>query len=246
MNEVMQKIISLEVIEMFRTLFFSVFVFSVCVFSVCVLQLTAFEAMAAEPSQSFIHANDNAWEHANSNAAFKRCATRTPSDREVDLLNEHVKSMQKRANGGGNGNGNGNGGGGNGGGGTNAYTPVGKTIPVYFHVITSSAGAGDVSSHVNAQMQVLNQAFAAGNGEGGFDTRFVFTLVNTTTSANDAWYTAGPGSSAEAQMKSALRQGGADALNIYASNPGGGLLGWTTPTTVVCLSLLKGSQSAWM
>ena len=41
-------------------------------------------------------------------------------------------------------------------------------------------------------------------------------------------YTAGPGSQAETQMKAALRKGSADDLNIYSSNPGGGLLGWAT------------------
>ncbi|NRB23079.1 zinc metalloprotease [Shewanella sp.] len=193
------------------------------------LLLTLPQSMAAEPNSG-----GNGWDNANPNAAFKRCATRTPSDREVKMLNEHLRSLFKPGNGNGNGgSGNGNGGGGNGGGGDSTpYTPVGKVIPVYFHVITSDSGSGDVTNKVNAQIDVLNKAFAAGNGEGGFDTLFVFNLVATTLTANDSWYTAGPNSSAEASMKSALRQGGASTLNIYANNMGGGLLGWATfPTS---------------
>jgi len=38
----------------------------------------------------------------------------------------------------------------------------------------------------------------------------------------------GYGSAEEREAKAALRQGGAGALNIYTSNPGGGLLGWAT------------------
>ena len=56
---------------------------------------------------------------------------------------------------------------------------------------------------------------------------FSFSLVSVDTSANDSWYTC-TGGSCELQMKTALRQGGADALNIYANNMGGGLLGWAT------------------
>ncbi|WP_259372632.1 zinc metalloprotease [Inhella inkyongensis] len=70
------------------------------------------------------------------------------------------------------------------------------------------------------QINVLNNAYA-GSG-------FSFNLVQTTRTTNSSWYTAGPGSTAESQMKTALRQGSADDLNIYSNNAGGGLLGWAT------------------
>src|SRR6185295_7456754 len=42
------------------------------------------------------------------------------------------------------------------------------------------------------------------------------------------WYTVQPGTSAETQMKTALRRGTAKDLNVYLANIGGGLLGWAT------------------
>jgi len=103
----------------------------------------------------------------------------------------------------------------------------GVTVNVYVHVIRDGSGNGDVSdTAINNQINVLNQAF--GGSTGGVNTGFQFSLVSTSRTNNSAWYTAGPGSSAESQMKNALRQGTADDLNIYISNPGGGLLGWAT------------------
>ena len=69
-------------------------------------------------------------------------------------------------------------------------------------------------------MNVLNAAFA--------DTPYTFQVAGMDQSNNSNWYTAGPGTSAEIQMKSSLRQGDAGDLNMYISNPGGGLLGWAT------------------
>ncbi len=100
---------------------------------------------------------------------------------------------------------------------------AGGTINVYWHVIRRGTGIanGDVSStQINNQITVLRNAYAG--------TGWNFTLVSTDRTTNSTWYTAGPGSSAERQMKTALRQGTADDLNIYSSNPGGGLLGWAT------------------
>ena len=98
---------------------------------------------------------------------------------------------------------------------------TGGAINVYFHVITSTSGAGNVSDQqINAQMNVLNDAFAPWG--------WSFNLAGTTRTANNDWYTMGNGSQAEAQAKAALRQGSADDLNLYSANLGGGLLGWAT------------------
>ncbi len=102
-----------------------------------------------------------------------------------------------------------------------ASMAAGATIPLYVHVIRSTTGTGTVSTQmINGQVTVLNQAFATAG--------FSFTLAGTDTTVNNAWSTAGPGSTAERDMKTALRQGGKDALNVYTNNMGGGLLGWAT------------------
>ena len=101
------------------------------------------------------------------------------------------------------------------------------TIPVVVHVIRSGSGAGDVSdTRIAWQIDVMNDSFDGTTG--GVNTSFRFVLQQTTRTNNSTWYTAGPGTSAETQMKSALRQGGAGTLNIYMNNVGGGYLGWAT------------------
>jgi hypothetical protein len=97
---------------------------------------------------------------------------------------------------------------------TSAVT--GGTINVYFHVIRSTTGQGAVTSQqINNQIAVLNDAY----GEYGWS----FVLAGTTTTTNNTWFSMT--ASGEAQAKAALRVGGADDLNIYSANPGGGLLG---------------------
>jgi hypothetical protein len=105
-----------------------------------------------------------------------------------------------------------------------AFAPVGSiTIPVYWHVINKGTGIsnGDIpQSQIDASISVLNAAYA--------NTPFRFSLVGVTRTTNSSWYTAGPGSTAEKEMKTALRVGSADDLNVYSNNPGGGYLGWAT------------------
>ncbi len=104
---------------------------------------------------------------------------------------------------------------------TKVREATGGTINVYWHTITSSTGAGaPTTQQINNQIAVLNAAYAS--------TGWQFTLVSTDTTANNTWYTVAPGTSAETQMKAALRKGGKSDLNIYSANIGGGLLGWAT------------------
>jgi len=131
---------------------------------------------------------------------YRRCGTIEPNARDAQLREDHFRTLTRA-------------------GGT--ARPARTTIDVYIHVITDSAGAGDVSNLVADQMDVLNAGFSI--------TPFSFALaapVNVV--ANSSWYRAGYGSAAEADMKSSLRQGSAEDLNIYILNPGGGLLGWAT------------------
>jgi hypothetical protein len=100
------------------------------------------------------------------------------------------------------------------------YKTLSRNIPVYWHIIKSGSGTGGVTSQqITDSISVLNAAFAG--------TSFSFTLVATTTTNNGTWYTCS-GGTCETQMKSALRQGGSNALNVYSNNMGGGLLGWAT------------------
>lgn len=97
----------------------------------------------------------------------------------------------------------------------------GGVINVYFHVITNTSGQGNVSSQqINSQLSVLNNAYASSG--------FSFQLAGTDVTANNSWYTATNGTTAETQMKTALHRGGAADLNFYTNNMGGGLLGWAT------------------
>jgi hypothetical protein len=96
-------------------------------------------------------------------------------------------------------------------------------IPVYWHVIrsgTTLAGGDIPDSQITASINVLNAAYAS--------TPFTFTLVGTDRTTNSNWFGLRSGSKQERDMKNALRKGGANALNVYSANPGGGLLGWAT------------------
>lgn len=147
----------------------------------------------------------------------RRCGSKMPDEMEREMIEMQLFGFMESAKGGNPGKP----GGGDGGGEDPPPPPTTSvTIPVYWHVIHSGNNGNLSSGDINGQINVLNSAYA-GSG-------FSFNLVSVDYTDNSSWFTAGPDTSAEAAMKASLRQGGADALNIYSSNPGGGLLGWAT------------------
>jgi hypothetical protein len=216
-------------------------------------------ALAAGLALPALAQDESAWDNANPNADFLRCGTRIPSEIErlaieewlLDLREARVRAQGKKpdwAGGGGNGGGD-NGGGDGGGDGTGQCgtdpnlprCPGSVTIDVWVHIIKDGNGNGNVEGLVNRQIAVLNEAYAGSDGAGaGFDTPFRFQLAdasgtgltNPTVTTNQSWYDARPNSTAERQMKQALRQGDMKTLNIYSTG-GGGYLGWAYfPTSI--------------
>jgi hypothetical protein len=93
------------------------------------------------------------------------------------------------------------------------------SIPVAFHVITTSSGGGDVpNSRLQAQIDVLNAAYRYVN--------FFITSIDRT--ANDNWFNLIPDTAAESNMKQTLAIDPAHTLNFYTLSPRLGLLGWAT------------------
>jgi hypothetical protein len=97
------------------------------------------------------------------------------------------------------------------------------TVPVYVHVITDGAIGRVTDAQIAAQIKVLNNTFAG--GEGGAVTGFSFVLAGVDRTDNAKWFYAGPGGTNEQSMKATLRRGGGNALNFY-STTAGDFLGW--------------------
>jgi hypothetical protein len=97
---------------------------------------------------------------------------------------------------------------------------TGGVIDVYFHVIRNGNNGNLTQTQVDDQMAVLNDAYVG--------TGWEFNLVATDWTNNAGWYTMSDGSNNENAAKTALRQGTADDLNIYAARPGFGILGWSS------------------
>ena len=111
-----------------------------------------------------------------------------------------------------------------------AESDFAQTIQVYFHVITDGQTGALTNRQLADQIAVLNNTFAG--GEGGADTGFSFELAGVTRTDNAAWFYAGTSGVNENSMKTALRRGGADALNFYTSTAGP-YLGWAYLPDVV-------------
>ena len=159
--------------------------------------------------------------------AGRKCSTRHVDDLEMEEIENNVKNNRAA-------NGRAPGGGGGGGSeeGTRLYPNGSITIPVYFHVVYNSSGTGNISeTWLDNQIAAMNEHYA-GQDTPAYRTAaanmsFRFIKAGVTRTQNNTWYSAGPGSAAESQMKNALRVGTADDLNFY-TNSGGGYLGWAT------------------
>lgn len=153
-----------------------------------------------------------------------RCAVPNPSDQVLEVVQmmmgpalDHVRggvtSVTGAAKGG---NGNGNGGGGGGGGGGTTITPF--NVPVAFHVIHDGNTGYLSQQDIDAQIQVLNDAYA------GSDVTFTLASVDYTDNPN--WFYMEPGTTAEAQAKAALNVDPYTHLNFYTVETS--YLGWAT------------------
>jgi hypothetical protein len=153
------------------------------------------------------HGQDHAANEPNAVSQKKAAAMEKALERKLDRMRASGQLAKKKP-------------------GNGEVAPV--TIPVYFHVIHDGATGKLDSGDIAAQMDVLNDAFG-GLGEGNTESPYSFSLQGTTYTDNANWYHGlEPDSSAEAAMKSSLRQGGANALNFYTANLGQSLLGWAT------------------
>jgi pregnancy-associated plasma protein-A len=108
------------------------------------------------------------------------------------------------------------------------------TIQVYFHVVNKGQGIenGDVPTKwLRDQISVLNAAYAGADPAAvptSANTPFRFEMAGVDRVTNADWFNSAIGSEEEREMKTALRVGGADALNFYVNNAGGVYLGWAT------------------
>jgi hypothetical protein len=142
------------------------------------------------------------------------CATYTPTDSESDAIERHTEMLSELMNQ-------------RGGRFDVAANATTVNVNVYFHVITNTSGAGAISDTVLAnQLRVLNDSYSGLTG--GANTKFRFVKAGTDRTANNTYFAAGYGSTAERSMKTALRKGTAKDLNLYFNQPTTGELGWAT------------------
>ena len=94
---------------------------------------------------------------------------------------------------------------------------------MWFHVVSDGAIGSVTQAQIDAQMTVLNLAFAGFYG--GAKSGFRFELAGVTRTDNADWFYGGITGSGERPMKRALHRGGFETLNVY-STTAGPYLGW--------------------
>ncbi len=111
------------------------------------------------------------------------------------------------------------------------------TVPVAFHVLrkdTTISGGNAPMAWIEAQIDVMNEAYSGATG--GVDTGFRFELASVDRTTKSSWfkffYAQGGeprferGSHKEIRIKKALHEGGPQTLNVYTGALGKFLLGW--------------------
>ena len=193
--------------------------------SACTLASSAFAGREEDgniPNNAPFFLNGHAWQDQRAYIeSGARCATPHPGQGVADAVERNLEHFKAQA-------------------GNDASRPGGNaldrtagsvSIDVYVHVINQGSGIanGDIPlSQINDQINILNAAYAGTSGAGAANTPFRFVLRGVDRTTNLSWYNVSHGSTAETQMKTALRIGDAKTLNIYTANLGGGLLGWAT------------------
>src|SRR5687768_1531431 len=120
---------------------------------------------AAVVEQGQGQAQRSAQGNANAQGPQLVCGTRDLDDATADAVEDYTRRVLERSG--------------------DTFLTASHVIPVYFHVIRSSSGAGGVTTtQISNQINVLNNAFAG--------TSFSFTLAGVNHTNNDAWYVAGP------------------------------------------------------
>ncbi|ANH38710.1 Pregnancy-associated plasma protein-A [Nocardioides dokdonensis FR1436] len=107
--------------------------------------------------------------------------------------------------------------------------PGSVEVETVFHVVTETtptpAQRARTTSMIDAQMQVLNDAYAGTTSPDAAATPFRFTLDHVTWTVDATWAHVSPGKP-ERDMKAALHEGDSETLNVYAADIGDNLLGW--------------------
>jgi len=100
------------------------------------------------------------------------------------------------------------------------------TVEVAFHVIRKdlTPDGGNVPlSQIKDQMKVLNASY--GGATGGARTGFTFDLLSVDRTTSAQWFHM-TGNGKDKAMKTALKVGGPETLNIYSTDLGNTLLGY--------------------
>ncbi|MEO7351778.1 MAG: zinc metalloprotease [Marmoricola sp.] len=109
-----------------------------------------------------------------------------------------------------------------------ATAPKVIRIRTHVHVITRTNGTGNVpTSRINAQIKVLNDAYAGKSSTSTVATPFQFDLASVDVTKNNNWYDWNPDTDNDAAKK-ALHRGGYTHLNLYIASLSDGLLGYAT------------------